>query len=107
MAGRLKCSKCEAAATHVPRLSLTAFKGGTPHILIVWLPVCRSHWLTIDEVLGDEGWSQVLAVLVASKSLAPKRELTTLKMISIGGAEARQFEQRRRESMKFKTPTVH
>lgn len=106
MSGRVKCVKCSARATHYPKLCLSAFAGGTPHTVILNYPVCSLHFPHVDDVLGDEGWNQLTGAILASKSLAPRRDLTRLEMIRITGAEARQFDELRRQRFAYTAPKV-
>lgn len=104
MAPRLKCLKCEAAATHLPRLSFYAYEAAAPGVMIVRYPACSKHWPSVEDLITDEEWSKVVATMVAAKKLAPERRLTQVTMIPIRGAEARQLEARRRELSTVKGP---
>lgn len=87
-----KCSRCDYAASHIPRLSMFAFTGASPAVMFFDYPVCRAHLnLMPADLVTDDAWVQILIAIVAAGKLAPRRDLNHVEVVPIRGHEAREF----------------
>jgi hypothetical protein len=106
-----QCSKCQAAATHIPRLVFFAFVGAAPSEMFFNYPVCAKHAVLMmpGDLLTDDTWRVVTLAVVGSMKLAPKRELTKCQPVRISSNAARKFFEMvaRGKADKYKTGLVN
>jgi hypothetical protein len=87
-----KCSKCDYAASHIPRLSMFAFTGATPAVMFFDYPVCRAHMqLRPADLVTDQSWTALLVAIVGAGKLAPRRDLNRVECVLLRSLEAREF----------------
>lgn len=107
------CSKCAAPATHIPRLSMFAFRGATPAVMFFDYPLCKAHaTLTPADLVTDGAWAGLIVAIVGAGKLAPRRDLNTVEAVSLRSRKAREFYRlvERGKAQKVTTPkpgTVH
>lgn len=86
-----KCSKCDAPATHIPRLSMFAFSGASPAVMFFDLPLCMGHKVTAADMITDQAWTALVLAIVAQRKLAPRRDLNRVDLVRLTHKEAREF----------------
>lgn len=71
---------CIAEARWMPVLRLRVRKGGPAVAAQIGLRICDEHrrTSTLDDVMGDAGWKQLVDNITAQGLVAPKREHTEL-----------------------------
>lgn len=106
-----KCSRCDAGATHIPRLVFFAFTGASPSEMYFDYPVCAEHAVLMQpgDLLTDEAWKGITLAIVGASKLAPQRSLTKCQPVRITSKPAKKFYELQARGMvgKFKTGLVN
>lgn len=86
-----KCWKCDAPATHIPKIVMRAFPGASPAEMFFDLRTCLIHGPKPSELLSDETWTRVVIVLVSQRKLAPRKDLNVVVLVSMKHDDVRTF----------------
>lgn len=85
----MKCQRagCDQLAQFYPVLLLWAHPNHPPAEGALRLPLCRKCAVMVqedpEELLTDEGWSELVQVFSGTGKLVPKRELTKVRLDEI------------------------
>ena len=85
--GEFPCARagCPEAGTWIPVLVLSAGYGAPARGAIGALAVCQAHRdaTTVDELVTDAGWAQIVSAFLVIGRAAPIRTLTKLDWQSV------------------------